>query len=241
MWTEVVTRAMGIPELPSISAAERVGDHATITANFRDEYYGLVPAVGDHPTGPWFVTSGAIDPNRCRWGERPVTFNRRRFQRPRVDVARLDERMRQWARRMAVPKLLIANQTRVIECVVDRRGTMLPAVPVLTARPIEPGDAELSKVAAVLSSPIASAWLWHAAAGTGLSARSIRLRPSLVSEVPWPARSLAPAVEAFDAGDLAASALAVHRAYGIDEPAGDPLQRWWTAWSSPRSSRDRAA
>ena len=129
---------------------------------------------------------------------------------------------------MAVPKLLIANQTRVVECVVDRRGTMLPAVPVLTARPIEPGDAALSEIAAVLSSPLASAWLWHAAAGTGLSARIVRLRPALVAGVPWPAgrwrrdrglRRRRPGRPA---------RIAVHRAYGIAESAGDRLLRWWT-------------
>ena len=241
VWTGIVTRAMGIPDKPPVAAVGCVGDHAAITANFRDEYYGLIPAVGDHPFGPRFVTSGAIDPNRCRWGERPVTFNRRRFERPRVDVTRLDERMRRWARRMAVPKLLIANQTRVLECVADRRGTMLPAVPVLTARPITSGDAELSALAAVLSSPLASAWLWHAAAGTGLSARTVRLRPALVAAVPWPERALEPAIAAYDAGDLTGSAIAVHRAYGIAEGDGERLLRWWTAWLPSRSSRDRAA
>ena len=241
VWTAMVTRAMGVPDTPVLAAAGSVGDHATVTANFRDEYYGLVPAVGDHPTGPWFVTSGAIDPNQCRWGERPVTFNRQRFARPRVDITRLDERMQRWARRMAVPKVLIANQTRVVECVVDRRGTMLPAVPVLTARPNDTSQAALSEIAAVLSSPLAAAWLWHAAAGTGLSARTIRLRPALVAGLPWPEQSLAPAIAAYEAGDLDASAIAVHRAYGISGSAGDRLLRWWTSWSPPRSRRDRAA
>ena len=140
-----------------------------------------------------------------------MTFNRRRFDRPRVDVDRLDERMRRWAQRLAVPKLLIANQTRVVECIVDRRGSMLPAVPVLTARPIVPGHRTLSALAAVLSSPYASAWLWHAAAGTGLSARTVRLRPALVADVPLPAGSLAGAIRAYEAGDLVGSAAAVHR------------------------------
>jgi hypothetical protein len=243
VWTGVVTRAMGIPDLPPLDAFGCVGDRASVTANFRDEYYGLVPAVGDHPAGPRLVTSGAIDPGRCRWGERPVTFNRRRFARPTVDVSLLDDRMRRWARRMAVPKLLIANQTRVVECVVDRDGTMLPAVPVLTARPDPPdgGRERLSALAAVVSSPLASAWLWHAAAGTGLSARTVRLRPALVADVPWPAGSLTTAARALDAGDLAASATAVHRAYGIDATDGERLLAWWRGWCPREPSRGRAA
>jgi SAM-dependent methyltransferase len=230
VWTAVVTRAMGVPDLPVLTTGGCVGDHATITANFRDEYYGLIPAVGDHATGPRLVTSGAIDPDRCSWGERPVTFNRCRYQRPRVDVSRLDEKMQRWARRLCVPKVLIANQTRVLECVLDRDGTMLPSVPVVTARPNTPGDAELSAVGAVLSSPLVSAWLWHTAAGTGLSARAIRIRPAVLAALPWPGGTLAPAIEAFEAGDLAASAGAVHAAYGIPPSQGERMLRWWTSW-----------
>jgi hypothetical protein len=234
VWTAVVTRAMGIPDVPAFAASGCVGDHAVLTANFRDEYYGLIPAVGDHASGPRFVTSGAIDPDRCHWGARPVTFNRRRFLRPRVDVSLLDARMQRWAQRMAVPKLLIANQTRVVECVADRSATMLPAVPVLTARPLERGAARLSALGAVLSAPLASAWLWHAAAGTGLSARTVRLRPALVAAVPWPRGSLEAAVAAYDDGDLDASGVAVHRAFGIDETDGARLAAWWRTWL-PRS------
>jgi hypothetical protein len=222
---------MGIPDVPKVASRGCVGDRVMITANFRDEYYGLVPAVGDHATGPALVTSGAIDPARCRWGERPVTFNRRRFGRPRVDVSMLDERMRRWAERLTVPKVLIANQTRVVECIVDRQGSLLPAVPVLTARPRHVGGGELSAVAAVLSSPLASVWVWHAAAGTGLSARTVRLRPALVAAVPWPAGSLDDAIAAYEEGDLVASAIAVDHAYGIDRAAGARLLEWWTAWS----------
>ena len=84
-------------------------------------------------------------------------------------------------------------------------------------------------MAAVLSSPLASAWLWHAAAGTGLSARTVRLRPALVADVPWPDGALGPAIAAYDGGDLVGSAAAVHRAYGIGDAESDGLLRWWTA------------
>jgi hypothetical protein len=232
VWTDVVTRALGIPDLPALDVAGTVADRAALTANFRDEYYGLVGAVGDHDRGPRFVTSGLIDPGQCRWGERPVTFGRRRFERPRVDVERLDPRMRRWAASLGVPKVLIANQTRVLECVLDGDGSMLPGVPVITARPAVGGARHLAAVAAVLSAPLASAWLWHAAAGTGLSGRTVRLRPALVAAVPWPAGSLDAAVEAYAAGDRAAAALAVHDAYGIaGADGGQRLVRWWRDWS----------
>jgi hypothetical protein len=144
-------------------------------------------------------------------------------------MSRLDEKMQRWAHRLAVPKALIANQTRVLECVVDRDGTMLPSVPVITARPNPPGDAELSALGAVLSSPLVSAVLWHTAAGTGLSARSIRIRPAALAAVPWPAGPLTAAIEAYESGDLARSAAQVHAAYGINAADGERLVRWWTA------------
>ena len=104
--------------------------------------------------------------------------------------------MRRWAERLLVPKVLVANQTRVIEAVADPDGAWLPAVPVVTVRPAPDGVA-VDDIAAVLTSPVASVWAWHRAAGTGLSARSLRLGPRLIeaaavagrvrSTAPWPA------------------------------------------------------
>lgn len=240
VWTDTITSALGVPALPQLATGSRLGDHVTLTANFRDEYYGLVPAVDDHADGPPLVTSGLIDPNRCLWGRRDVTFLRRRFRRPRVDVDRLDTRMRRWAERLAVPKVLIANQTRVVECFADHDGAVLPAVPVITARGHGEQVAPLDAVAAVLSSPIAAASLWHAVAGTGMSGRTMRLRPSLLADLPWPEGSLDVAAASFAADDLAASAIAVHQAYGIDNVDGGRLLEWWAGWSPPPPSTHAA-
>ncbi len=228
VWSDVIVRSLGVPSLPAVRSAGTAGDRASFTANFRDEYYGMIPAVGDHDSGPWLITSGLIDPHRCRWGERSVTFNRRTFHRPRLDVAAMSERMQEWARRMSVPKLLVANQTRIVECIVDREGGMLPGVPVVTARP-RAGDQDLDGIAAVLSSPYVSAWAWHRVAGTGLSARTVRVGPGLLAGVPWPAGSLDAAVQAWRAGDLLATAHATHGAFGIGERSGADLVSWWRA------------
>ncbi|MGH9139251.1 MAG: HsdM family class I SAM-dependent methyltransferase, partial [Acidimicrobiales bacterium] len=233
VWTDVIVSALGVPPIPELDSNGTVGDRALLSANFRDEYYGLVPAVGDHAAGPRLVTSRLIDPNRCWWGQRAITFNRHRFARPRVDVTRLDDGMLRWAQRLSVPKLLIANQTKIIECVVDDDATMLPGVPVIAARPHRPGRTELAALAAVVSSPLASAWAWHRAAGTGMSARSIRLRPGLLAGLPWPAGTLGGAAAAWRDGDLAASAEAVHRAYGLDAGDAARLVSWWDSWSTP--------
>lgn len=231
VWSDVITRSLGVPDLPPVSAAGTGGQRAAFTANFRDEYYGMIPAVGDHERGLRLVTSGLIDPGRCWWGERPVRFAKRRFARPRVDLGALDARMQAWAARLSVPKVLIANQTRIVECVIDRDGSTLPGVPVVTARPHPPalfaaGD-PLDQLAAVLSSPFASAWAWHRAAGTGLSARTLRLGPGLLAALPWPAGSLDAAADAWRQGSLTDAAAAVHASYGIGAGDGAELTAWW--------------
>ena len=168
-WTDVVTTALGVPALPAVTADGTLGARARLTANFRDQYYGLLPAVVDGGAGPRLVTSGLIDPGRSAWGARAITFGRRRFERPTVELGRLTPAMRRWAADLLVPKVLVANQTRVVEAVVDDAGSWLPGVPAITARP-QPG-VDPWAVAAVLTSPVASAWVWHRAAGTGLAAR----------------------------------------------------------------------
>jgi hypothetical protein len=70
-------------------------------------------------------------------------------------------------------------------------------------------------------------WAWHRAAGTGLSARALRLGPRWLAELPWPAGSVVPAVEALRDGDVAACGSAVSDAYGIGAAEGSILQRWW--------------
>lgn len=226
-WAHVVTDAVGVPPLPDVRATGQLGDRVRLTANFRDQYYGLVPAVVDGGLGPPLVTSGLVDPARCRWGERPVTFARRRYLRPTVDLARLSPRLRRWAEELLVPKVLIANQTRVIEAAVDPTGAWVPSVPVITARGADVAVAW--EAAAVLTSPFASAWAWHRAAGSGLSANTLRLGPRWLAELPWPAGDPTPAVEALRDGDLASTGRFVTTAYGLDaaDPAVADLHEWW--------------
>ncbi len=227
-WTDVVTSALGVPTLPfeHLATDGTIGDRADLNANFRDEYYALVDAVDDDADGPPLVTSRLIDPGRCSWGERTVRFAKRDFEHPRVDLDRLHGRFRRWADRKLVPKVLVANQTRVIEAVADPDGEWLPGVPVTTVTPRHPRSRRaVTEIAAVLTSPVASVWCWHAAAGTGLSSRAVRVGPGLLADVPWPAGDLATAVAALAAGDVAGCGRAVDQAYGL-EADGERFE-WW--------------
>ena len=234
-----------------------LGARAQLNANFRDEYYGMIPAVGDHAHGPPLITSGLIDPAVSWWGARPITLARHRFDAPRVALDRLDARMTEWARRRLVPKVLVANQTKIIEAVCDPEGAWLPGVPVVAVYPNGahwndgPGDDEGGhgegghgegghaegghghelgvaawEIAAVLTSPFASVWLWHRGAGSGLSANTVRSSPVVLADLPWPAGDLRAAVDAVQAGDVRACGTCVDRAYGIADDTD--LARWWT-------------
>lgn len=163
-----------------------LGDIASFTADFRDQYYGLHGAVSDSADGPPLITSGLIDPNECCWGRRQVRFAKQRFVAPRVDLDQLSPSLQRWAAQRLVPKILIANQTNRIEAVIDRRGEWLPSVPVITCV-----TDRLDEVAAILHSEAATSWVRYHAAGSGLSATAVRLSARLLASIPVPAAMVA--------------------------------------------------
>ncbi len=168
-----------------------LGDIATFTADFRDQYYGLIGAVDDSVDGPPLITSGLIEPNECLWGRRTVRFAKQRFAAPRVEVSSLSPALQRWATRRLVPKILIANQTRRIEAVIDRDGAWLPSVPVITCV-----TDRLDDVAAVLHSDTATEWVRYHAAGSGLSAMTVRLTARLLASIPLPEAMVATPTDA---------------------------------------------
>ncbi len=228
-WTGVVTDRLGIPpiDVERLAVDGTLGDRADINANFRDEYYALVPAVSDDADGPPLVTSGLIDPGVCWWGERTVTFARTTFAAPRVDLDKLTGRFPKWAARKLVPKVLVANQTRVLEAVADPAGAWLPGVPVNTVTPR--AAANVLDIAAMLTSPVATIVAWQLAAGTGLSTTTIRVGPALLGALPWPAGDLSRAVAALAGGDVVGCGRAAAAAYGLDAADADSAIAWWSA------------
>ena len=176
-WSGLIADAPAPPD----NDGPTLGTIATFTSDFRDQYYGLVGAVSDTADGPPLVTSGLIEPDQCLWGSRPVRFAKQTFAAPRVDLARLSPAMQRWAVRRLVAKILIANQTRIIEAVFDEHGEWLPGVPVITCT-----SANLRDVLHVLQSPAATEWVRYYAAGSGLGEGSVRLSPNLLASIPLP-------------------------------------------------------
>ncbi|MFN0132108.1 MAG: class I SAM-dependent DNA methyltransferase [Phycisphaerales bacterium] len=218
-----------------------LGDIATATADFRDEYYGLRGAIvereadaglGDEAGAPRLVTSGLIDACRLLWGERPVRILKQSWLRPRLQVARLDGRMTKWAERRLVPKVLLATQTRAMEAIADERGELLPVTPVVTVVARDAG--RLWHVLAVLVGPVASAWAAGRYAGAALSPGAIKLSAKQAMEVPLPrpgpewdeaARLVRKATrEPSRSADLVRDA-GKHLAAGYG--VGSEVERWW--------------
>jgi SAM-dependent methyltransferase len=239
-WSRLIADLHGVPPVGALATVGVLADRAWAGAGFRDEFYGIAAAVGDDVVeGPPLVTSGLIDPGLCHWGERSVRVARRGFQAPRVQLDRLPPPVRRWADRQLVPKVLVASQTKVLEAVADPSAAWLPGVPVVTVAPHSGSVDDVWEIAAALTNPITSAIVVSEAAGSGMSASTVRVAAKALERLPLPAGSLGAAAAALRAGDLDGCATAATAAYGID-PASDhgrALLDWWRTSVSTRRRR----
>ncbi len=198
-WTPLVAAALGAPAIV-LDRRGRLGDIACATADFRDEYYGLIPFVVDRADAdealfPRLLVTGHIDPAHSAWGARSVRFGRQIWEFPRVDRAALERgegRLAAWCKARSVPKVLVATQTRVLEAVVDAQGRWLTSTPTISVLPNLPESDALWRVAAVLLAPPISAWaLLHygaaalAAGALKLAARQVDGLPLPIERAPW--------------------------------------------------------
>ncbi|HEX9259293.1 MAG TPA: N-6 DNA methylase [Acidimicrobiales bacterium] len=235
-WGPLAAPVIGVPEVkPETSGV--LGDIAGATAGFRDQFYGLAPFVREGGAGAPLVTCGHIDVGRCRWGDRPVRFARHVHIEPVVDLDALGAtggRVARWVQDRLRPKVVLATQTRVLEAAADIDGRWVPSVPVVSIEPYDPGA--VWRVAAVLTSGVASAWAAATYAGAGLSGAAIKLSAAQVRTLPLPARPWDAGVAALRDGDVAACANAVDSAYGVDDPT---LRAWWRAGAASAGSSAR--
>ena len=243
-WSPLLAGAQGVPVVAT-SSALRLDSKASVTAGFRQHFYGLSGAIRESqeiadPNELRLVTTGAIEPLRLLWGGRPVRFAGSKWSAPVVDLDLIEDgAVRTWFEARSVPKLLLATQTRVLEAVVDPVGVLLPSVPVLSLEPYDSDDLWL--LAAAVSSPFASAWMATRNAGSGMSQGTFRVRSRELSGLPLPenqdawfagARHAQDAHEASSAGDDAAYVASMRAlggsmtgAYGVVSP--ESALWWW--------------
>lgn len=241
-WAGLASDLLGGPRV-RLQTTRRVGDVATATAGFRDEYYGLVGAVSERRTGdsrPRLITCGLIDLLACNWGVRPAKFAKASYLEPVVDLDVLEGRVHRWVVAQLVPKVLVATQTKVIEVVVDECGDLIPSTPVVA---VHAPQSELWMIAAALSAPCVSALALERVAGAALGTNAIKLAARQVLDLPLPVdetawvagAALARAAQqtadpAVRAGLLDRLGATMNTAYGCDEPA---VLRWWTERRGP--------
>lgn len=229
-WGLLAAPQFGIPAVDLPHDTGVLGDLATCTADFRDQYYGIIPHVRDGGEGPGrvpLVTTGLLEPGACEWGRRPTRFARTSYDAPVVDVAALraaDPRLGAWADARLVPKVLVAGQGRVIEAAADERGEWLPSVPVVSVVPNDPGD--VWRVLAVLLAPAVVADAAARYLGAGLAPGSVKVSARQLAALPLPADpgTWEDGADLARAGRLADLARVMSAAYGVTDAA---VARWW--------------
>ncbi|MFT5203444.1 MAG: hypothetical protein ACI9C1_002843 [Candidatus Aldehydirespiratoraceae bacterium] len=221
---------------PMIDASQDgvlLSDVATVTAGFRDQFYGLRGAVSDEPGSYRLITSGLIDPLRDRWGVQPCRFDGDRWEQPTVDLDLVASGIRAWIDARLVPKLLVASQTKTIEVMIDEQGECVPCTPVVTVEPNADAPS-LPHLAAVLTSPVVSLRMLDAAAGTALSRDAMRVSASTLGAIvlPEPSANWDKAAEivrasaaGVDANDLWEVGRLMTLAYGVTDV--EPIHKWW--------------
>ncbi|MFZ4574813.1 MAG: N-6 DNA methylase [Phycisphaerales bacterium] len=189
-WSPLRADQADLPKI-TITSAGVVGDMAHATADFRDEYYGLegfiVDALeADDREFPPLITSGLIDLAAHRWGRTPTRILKRKWLAPRLDLRRMRAHgtLGDWAARRLVPKVIVATQTRVMECIADPEGKWLPVTPLISVMPRDPADVWL--LAAVIGSPVATLVAAQRFGGAALHADAIKLSAKQVLELPLP-------------------------------------------------------
>ncbi len=241
-WSAIAAPSFGIPPVTLPTEHGVLGDLGPCTADFRDQYYGLVPFVreagrdGPEPGERRLITTGLIEPAESTWGHTPTRFAKQRYDAPVVDLdaLRAEGSLAAWVDARLVPKVLVATQGAVLEAVVDADGSWLPSVPTLVCTP--PPD-RLWHVLAVLLAPPVVAFAAARYLGTGLSARSVKLSAKQLAALPLPgdaeawaraadlARQAQESATGIERGRLlVASAEAMCAAYGGDHAAA---MDWW--------------
>lgn len=242
-WSRVLGPAHGVPEVPlqevPAHCGARIGDVATATAGFRDEFYALCDAMRVDGDGPRLVTVGMVDPCALRWGTGEHRLGGRRVSTPRLDVDALSSahpRVATWVAQRRRPKVLVATQTKVIEAVADADGWCVPVTPTISVEPMD-GQVDVWHLVAALSAPPVAAAAVRELLGSGRSGSSVRWSARALLDVPLPVdeRSwdlgAAIARAAHDAGDgrgdlLVQLGVTMTQAYGI--AADHAVVSWWS-------------
>jgi hypothetical protein len=192
-WGVLLAGHLGLPAVAP-HGGRRLGELATATAGFRDEFYALCAAA--HEAGsaaetdaPRLVTVGMIAPGRCTWGEQTRRLAGRSVLAPVLDVATLERdapKVARWAAARRVPKVLVATQTRIVEAAADPEGRVVPVTPTISVEARPDCEVDVWWLTAALLAPPVSATALAVHLGAGRSPGALRWSARQVLEVEVP-------------------------------------------------------
>ena len=248
-WSRAMTAARRFP-VALLQSQGRLCDIAEITGDFRDQYYGLADAVVENPTPTAeqmkLATVGLIDPGLFAWGQTSTRFTKKPFTFPVVNLEKLEPKITEWVNSRRRPKVIVATQTKILECFVDEVGDVLPSVPLST---INSAPEMIWHIAAMLSAPPISLLACERHFGAGMSADVLKLGARDLLDLPLPQNK-----EPWDSAALSFKALQnaesitdrrnimtkigrlMCEAYGVND---DAVLRWWVG-RLPRSMQDQS-
>ena len=190
-WSSIVAVTMGVPEVGVFSDGV-VGDVATGTADFRDEYYGLVGKLiedvdcDDRDGSPGVLTTGLVDLGVSHWGSKATRIHKEKWEGPRVCASGIvgDERLGKWVTARRVEKVVVATQTKVVEAFVDVGGEFVVLTPMISV--MVKGGIDVWKVGAAIGSPVCSAFAMRFFGGAAMHADALKMSARQVLELPLP-------------------------------------------------------
>ncbi|MGC8480392.1 MAG: HsdM family class I SAM-dependent methyltransferase [Acidimicrobiales bacterium] len=192
-WSSYVAKHFGIPtcSIKELAWSGQLSELGDVTADFRDQYYWVCerldqPLAGKTRTAR-VLTSGHIGSGFTRWDEKSVRIGGQQRLRPLLtfDPSTEAPPIARWLSARLQPKLLVATQTRTLECAADLEGDLLPLTPVISITSHE--ISRLFHLQAVLLSPTITSLVCTMTLGTGLSLRALKLSARELRALPLPA------------------------------------------------------
>lgn len=192
-WSSHVAKHFKIPtcSMEQLAWSGQLGELADITADFRDQYYWVCERLDQPPTARTctarVLTSGHIGSGFTRWHEKSVRIGGQQRLRPVLafDPPAESPPIARWLNARLQRKLLVATQTKTLECAVDLEGDLLPLTPVVSITPHE--ISQVFHLQAVLLSPTITSLVCTMTLGTGLSLRALKLSARELRALPLPA------------------------------------------------------
>jgi hypothetical protein len=166
---------------PVLSAVASVHGAATVA-----EAYELVPLIRDAGTSApgdlRVVNSGTIDRYVNLWGTKPMRYLGNSYVHPVVPHGAASRLPAVRLRQARTPKIIVAGMTRVLECIADLPGALLPA----KSTTVVESDVDLCWLLGILNSRLMGFYVLSVYGGDRLRGGYLRIGPPQLRTLPVP-------------------------------------------------------